>query len=112
MIVNMYMYPDDLKEKPILWLWYLSDIGIIGVGAILSVILINQANFYVPFALVGCYAFMSIRLQNTSIFDFFQYACVFFIFQQQFYVWSYTNQKDICQDTIKQQKNKVLKFWR
>lgn len=108
----MFMYPENLKGKPTLWLWYLQDIGVIGIGAIISVVFISQANFYIPLAMVGCYAFMTIRLQDTSIFDFLQYACAFFIFQQQFYVWSYTNQKDICQDIIKHQKNKTLKFWR
>ena len=108
----MFMYPENLKGKPTLWLWYLQDIGVIGIGAIISVVFISQANFYIPLAMVGCYAFMTIRLQNTSIFDFLQYACVFFIFQQQFYVWSYKNKKDICQDIIKHQKNKTLKFWR
>lgn len=28
----MYMYPDNLKGKATLWLWYLRDIGIVGVG--------------------------------------------------------------------------------
>ena len=34
----MYMYPDNLKGKATLWLWYLRDIGIVGVGAIIGVI--------------------------------------------------------------------------
>ena len=28
----MYIYPDNLKSKAVLWLWELRDIGIIGVG--------------------------------------------------------------------------------
>lgn len=39
------MYPDNLKGKPVLWLWYLQDIGIIGVGSIVSVLIITRANF-------------------------------------------------------------------
>ena len=91
----MYMYPDNLKGKPTLWLWYLRDIGIIGVGAIMSVIAISQANFYLPMAIVGCYAFLTIRVQDTSIFDFLSYACAYFIFNQQFYLWRYTSVKDV-----------------
>ena len=53
----MYMYPDNLKGKPILWLWYLRDIGIIGIGAIISVIFISQANFYLPIAIVIIFSF-------------------------------------------------------
>lgn len=76
----MYMYPDNLKGKATLWLWYLRDIGIVGVGAIIGVIAISHANFYMPMALVGCYAFLTIRMADTSIFDFLSYAFAFFIF--------------------------------
>ena len=41
----MYMYPDNLKGKATLWLWYLRDIGIVGVGAIIGVIAISHAKF-------------------------------------------------------------------
>lgn len=33
----MYIYPDNLKSKATLWLWELRDIGIIGVGCLISV---------------------------------------------------------------------------
>ncbi|MGX8833701.1 hypothetical protein ACWG0P_05750 [Amedibacillus sp. YH-ame6] len=89
----MYMYPDNLKEKPTLWLWYLNDIGIIGVGAIFSVIAITQANFFLPIAVVACYAFLTIRFQGTSIFDFIKYACAFFILSQQTCWWKYTKEE-------------------
>ena len=88
---KMYMYPDNLKGKPTLWLWYLTDIGIIGIGAIFSVMAITQVNFYLPVALVACYAFLTIRYQDTSIFDFIKYACAFFIFSQQFFHGSLSN---------------------
>lgn len=94
----LYMYPDNLKGKPTLWLWYLRDIGVIGVGAIISVIAISQANFYLPTAMVGCYAFLTIRVQDTSIFDFISYACAYFIFNQQFYLWKYTSSKKVIEE--------------
>ena len=75
----MYMYPDNLKGKATLWLWYLRDIGIVGVGAIIGVIAISHANFYMPMALVG-------------IFDFLSYAFAFFIFSQQLYKWHFTGE--------------------
>jgi len=95
------MYPDHLKGKPTLWLWYLRDIGIIGVGAIMSVIAFSQASLYLPMAIVGCYAFLTIRVQDTSIFDFLSYACAYFIFNQQFYLWRYTSGKDITEENEK-----------
>ena len=52
-----------------LWLWELRDIGIIGV------------------VLTTVYAFLSIRLDGTSILDFLKYAAAFLITKQQFYDW-------------------------
>ena len=31
----MFIYPENLKAKPMLWLWLLRDIGVIGIGALL-----------------------------------------------------------------------------
>ena len=28
----MYIYPDNLRAKPKLWLWELRDVAIIGIG--------------------------------------------------------------------------------
>ena len=38
----MYIYPDNLKAKPKLWLWELKDIAIIGIGFLLSVLALTQ----------------------------------------------------------------------
>ena len=59
-----------------LWLWELRDIGIIGVGLLISVL-----------ALTAVYAFLSIRFDGTSILDFLKYAAAFLITKQQFYDW-------------------------
>ena len=34
----MFIYPENLRAKPMLWLWELRDIGIIGVSFLLSVL--------------------------------------------------------------------------
>ncbi len=88
------MYPDNLKGKPVLWLWYLQDIGIIGVGSIISVLCITRANFYLPMACITAYGFLSIRFDDTSILDFIKYACNFFVLQQQYYVWQKDSEKE------------------
>ena len=62
------------------------------MGAIIGVIAISHANFYMPMALVGCYAFLTIRMADTSIFDFLSYAFAFFIFSQQLYKWHFTGE--------------------
>ena len=86
----MYMYPDNLKAKATLWLWELRDIGIIGVGLLISVFALAQLGIMIPIVLTAAYAFLSIRFEDTSILDFIRYACAFFIGKQQIYEWRYT----------------------
>ena len=83
----MYMYPDNLKAKATLWLWELKDIGIIGVGLLISVFALSQTGILVPIVITAVYAFLAIRFEDTSILDFIRYACAFFILKQQVYEW-------------------------
>ena len=32
----MYLYPDNLTARPMLWLWALRDVALIGIGLLLS----------------------------------------------------------------------------
>ena len=57
-----------------LWLWELRDIGIIGVGLLLSVLALTQTGIALPLVLTAVYAFLSIRFDGTSILDFLKYA--------------------------------------
>lgn len=86
----MYIYPDHLKAKATLWLWQLRDIGIIGVGALLSILSLTQIGFIPPIVITAVYAFLTIRFEDTSILDFLRYACAFFIGRQQTYEWRFT----------------------
>ena len=72
----MYIYPDNLSAKATLWLWELRDIGIIGVGLLLSVLV-----------LTAVFAFLTIRHEDTSILDFIRYAAAFLLTKQQYYEW-------------------------
>ena len=38
----MFIYPENLRAKPMLWLWELRDIGIIGVSFLLSFLALAQ----------------------------------------------------------------------
>lgn len=40
--VFLFIYPENLKAKPMLWLWELRDIGIIGISFLLSVLALSQ----------------------------------------------------------------------
>lgn len=70
-----------------LWLWELRDIGIIGVGLLISVLALTQTGIALPLVLTAVYAFLSIRFDGTSILDFLKYAAEFLITKQQFYDW-------------------------
>ena len=83
----MYLYPDNLKAKATLWLWELRDIGIIGVGLLISVFALTQLRFLPPIVLTALYAFLSIRFEGTSILDFIRCTFYFFIRRQQLYEW-------------------------
>ena len=83
----MYMYPDNLKAKATLWLWELKDIGIIGVGLLISVFALSQTGILVPIVITAVYAFLAIRFEDMSILDFIRYACAFFILKPQMYEW-------------------------
>lgn len=83
----MYIYPDNLKSKAVLWLWQLRDIGIIGIGCLVSVFALVQLGILLPIVATALYAFLTIRFEDTSILDFIKYACAFFITKQQLYEW-------------------------
>ena len=65
----MYLYPDNLKAKATLFLWELRDVGIIGVGLLLSVFALAQLHIFLPIVITAVYAFLSIRFEGTSIKD-------------------------------------------
>lgn len=85
----MYIYPDNLTSKAMLWLWELKDIGIIGAGLLLSVLALTQTGIFIPLVLTAVYAFLSIRFESTSILDFIRYAVAFLFTQQQNYEWRF-----------------------
>jgi len=88
----MYFYPDNLKSKAVLWLWQLRDIGVIGIGLLLSVFALAQLKLLPPIVVTALYAFLTIRFEDTSILDFIKYACAFFFVRQQIYEWGHSSQ--------------------
>ena len=83
----MYIYPENLKAKPMLWLWLLRDIAIIGVAALISVMALVQGVGRAPLVGTVLYAFLSIQVDGSSILDFLRRAACFLLLQQQKYEW-------------------------
>lgn len=85
--MTVYIYPENLKAKPMLWLWQLRDVGIIGVAFILSVLALAQGVGMAPLVVTVLYAFLVIQVDGSSILDFLLRMANFLFFQQQFYKW-------------------------
>ena len=83
----MFIYPENLKAKPMLWLWELRDIGIIGVSFLLSVLALSQGMSMIPLVITVLFAFLSIRVDGSSILDLLRRAACFLLLQQQYYEW-------------------------
>ena len=83
----MFIYPENLKAKPMLWLWELRDIGIIGVGFLLSVLALSPGAWMIPLVITVLFSFLTIRVDGSSILDFLRRAACFLILQQQYYEW-------------------------
>ena len=63
----MFIYPENLKAKPMLWLWLLRDIGVIGIGALLSVLALTQGLGMGLLVVTVLYAFLTIQVDGSSI---------------------------------------------
>lgn len=85
--MTQYLYPQNLKATASLWLWGLRDFAILGIAALLSIVALVQLRMMVPAAATLCYGFLTIRLEDTTILDFLNYAVRYFLSTQQSYEW-------------------------
>ena len=81
----MFIYPENLKAKPMLWLWLLRDIAVIGIGALLSVLALTQGLGMGLLVVTVLYAFLTIQVDGSSILDFLRRAACFLFLRQQYY---------------------------
>ena len=86
----IYIYPDNLKSAPMLFLWRLKDLVVIGTGALISVFALSQTGMTLPIVITVAYSFLAIRVEDISILDFLKYAVNYFIIEQQEYRWKLT----------------------
>lgn len=89
-VSSIYIYPENLKAKAMLWLWTLRDVAIIGVGLIISVLALAYGGFLPPLVVTVLFAFLSVRVEDASILDFLHHAICFLILKQQYYEWRKT----------------------
>lgn len=84
---TIYIYPDNLRAKPKLWLWELRDVAVIGIGFLLSVLALANGAGMLLMILTVLFAFLSIRMEGASILDFLRCAVCFLFLHQQYYEW-------------------------
>ena len=82
-----FIYPQNMKAKANMWLWSLKDFAIIGIGALLSAVFLIYLHKLLLVGIVAVYAFMTIRLDETTVMDYIKYAVRYFITTQQYYEW-------------------------
>ena len=80
----MYLYPKNLNDKPMMWVWYIKDITVIIILTVLSVLLLVNIGSIIMASLTTVYAILTIRLEDTSILDYIKYSCIFFFTKQEF----------------------------
>lgn len=85
-----FIYPQDLKAKPSMWMWDLKDFSIMGIGALISVVFLIHFHTVIPIGIVAVFAFMTIRLDDTTVMDYILYAVRYFLTTQQYYEWRLT----------------------
>ncbi len=85
--MRTYIYPQNLKAKPHLWLWGLRDFVILALCVLLSLVLLVHSGLLLPLALTLCFAFMTIRMEDTTVMDYLGYATRHFITSQKIYEW-------------------------
>ena len=83
----MYIYPENLKAKPMLWLWQLRDVTIIGLFLLVAALALSNGMGFTLLLIAAVYAFLSIRVDDKSVLDFLRYAAAFLLFQQQHFEW-------------------------
>lgn len=85
--MTRYLYPQNLKASANMWFWSLRDFAILGIAALLSIVILVELHLMLPVAATLCYAFLTIRMDETAILDYMRYAARYFITTQQYFEW-------------------------
>ena len=85
--MKTYIYPQNLKAKPHLWLWGMRDFVILALLVLLSAVLLVHSGLLAPMAGALCFAFVTIRMVDTTVMDYLSYALGYFVIRQKHYEW-------------------------
>lgn len=65
----------------------LRDFVILCIATLVSVLALVQLGFFIPAAITLCVGFLTIRMDDTAVLDFMQYAARYFLSTQQYFEW-------------------------
>ena len=83
--MNQYLYPQNLTAKSNIWLWGMKDFVILCIALLITVVLFVEFGWLIPAVITMCYAFLTIRKDDSTVLDFIKYAVRFFMTKQQYY---------------------------
>ena len=99
----MYIYPENLKSSPTLWLWKLKDIAYGTLFIVTGAVFLVYFKSPILLALAAVYLFLTIRFEETCILDFIRKAITYFLIKPQFFHWT-SNLK------LKEEENEKVRF--
>lgn len=102
----MYIYPDDLKAAPTLWLWRLRDLTAGGLMAVFGVVTLTQFRTPLFAAIAALYLFLTVRIEDACILDFVQKAGVYFIGRPRLYRWASPFYMEVTENEDHREKKK------
>lgn len=85
--MTQYLYPQNLTAKATIWLWGMRDFIILVTAAILSVVALVQFGWFIPAALTLCFAFLTIRKEEITVWDYMKCCVRYFLSTQQYFQW-------------------------
>ncbi|MBP7187235.1 MAG: hypothetical protein KBA55_10820 [Ruminococcus sp.] len=85
--MKTYIYPENLRATVKLWFWNVRDFIIICTGVVISVMIFAKLWTPVPMAFTICYAFITLRAEDTAIMDYMTSAFRYFCITQREYRW-------------------------
>lgn len=83
-----YYYPADLNKPPMLFLWQLRDVFLLGVFFFISLIFLFAIGSIIPLAAMIVYGIMTLHLNgDISIYQYARKLTHFLVTQQQRFMW-------------------------
>ena len=86
--MNTYIYPENLRSQATLWMWSLKSVCVIGISLLFSILALAQLHTPLLLGITAGYAFLTIRLDETTVLDFIGHGIRYFISTQQYYQWT------------------------